>query len=111
MALSSDQGTIVTRDGGETWSSWYNQPTAQFYHVVTDDQFPYWVYGAPQDSVWPPTQSRGKYRSLNFHDWRPMDAGDENGYIAPDPLHSGVVFGGFVARQEFRNEHPPQMPP
>jgi photosystem II stability/assembly factor-like uncharacterized protein len=111
MILSSDQGTIVTRNGGETWSSWYNQPTAQFYHVVTDNQFPYWVYGAQQDSNSIATPSRSKYRSLNFHDWRPIDAGDENGYIAPDPLNPGVVFGGFVARQDFSNEQVRQMPP
>ena len=111
MILSCDQGAIVTRNGGETWSSWFNQPTAQFYHVVTDNQFPYWVYGAQQDSNSVATPSRSRYRSLNFHDWRPIDAGDENGYIAPDPLNPGVAFGGFVARQDFSNEQLQQMPP
>jgi photosystem II stability/assembly factor-like uncharacterized protein len=111
MAMSSDQGTLVTRNGGETWSSWYNQPTAQFYHVITDNRFPYWVYGAQQDSGSAATPSRSNYRSLNFHDWRPMEAGDENGYIAPDPLHPGVAFGGFVARQDFGDEQVQQMPP
>jgi photosystem II stability/assembly factor-like uncharacterized protein len=111
MALSSDQGTLVTRNGGETWSSWYNQPTAQFYHVITDNRFPYWVYGAQQDSGATTTSSRSKYRSLNFHDWRPMEAGDENGYIAPDPLNPGVVFGGTVARQDFSDEQIQQTPP
>jgi photosystem II stability/assembly factor-like uncharacterized protein len=111
MVLSSDQGTIVTRNGGETWSSWYNQPTAQFYHVVTDNRFPYWVYGAQQDSGSAATPSRSSYRSLNFHDWRPMEAGDENGYIAPDPLNPGVAFGGFVTRQDFGNEQIQQLPP
>jgi photosystem II stability/assembly factor-like uncharacterized protein len=111
MILSSDQGTIVTRNGGETWSSWFNQPTAQFYHVVTDNQFPYWVYGAQQDSNAIATPSRSRYRSLNFHDWRPIDAGDENGYIAPDPLNPGVVFGGTVARQDFGDEELQQLPP
>jgi len=111
MILSSDQGAIVTRNGGETWSSWFNQPTAQFYHVVTDNQFPYWVYGAQQDSGAAATPGRSRYRSLNFHDWRPMEAGDENGYIAPDPLNAGVLFGGFVARQDFGNEQVQQMPP
>jgi photosystem II stability/assembly factor-like uncharacterized protein len=111
MILSSDQGAAVTRNGGETWSSWFNQPTAQFYHVATDNQFPYWVYGAQQDSGAAATPSRSRYRSLNFHDWRPMDAGDENGYIAPDPLNSGVSFGGFVARQDFGNEQLQQLPP
>ncbi len=111
MILSSDQGTIVTRNGGETWSSWYNQPTAQFYHVVTDNQFPYWVYGAQQDSGSAAIPSRSKYRSLNFHDWRPIDAGDENGYIAPDPVNPGVIFGGFVARQDLGDEQIQQLPP
>jgi photosystem II stability/assembly factor-like uncharacterized protein len=111
MVLSSDQGTLVTRNGGETWSSWYNQPTAQFYHVVTDNHFPYWVYGAQQDSGSAAIPSRGRYRSLNFHDWRPMEAGDENGYIAPDPLNPGVAFGGFVARQDFDDEQIQHMPP
>ncbi len=111
MALSSDQGTIVTRNGGESWSSWYNQATSQFYHVITDNRFPYWVYGAQQDSGAAATPSRGKFRSLNFHDWRPMEAGDENGYIAPDPLNPGVVFGGFVTRQDLNNEQVQALPP
>jgi len=111
MALSSDQGTIITRNGGETWSSWYNQPTAQLYHVTTDNQFPYWVYGAQQDSGTVATPSRSKYRSHNFHDWRPIDAGGENGYIAPDPLNPGVVFGGTVARQDFSDEQVQELPP
>jgi photosystem II stability/assembly factor-like uncharacterized protein len=111
MALSSDQGTVVTRNGGETWSSWYNQATSQFYHLATDNRFPYWVYGAQQDSGALATPSRGKYRSPNFHDWRPMEAGDENGYIAPDPQNPGVVFGGFVARQDLSDEQIQQMPP
>jgi photosystem II stability/assembly factor-like uncharacterized protein len=111
MILGSDQGTVVTRNGGETWSSWYNQPTGQFYHVATDNRFPYWVYGAQQDSGAAATPSRSRYRSLNFHDWRPMEAGDENGYVAPDPLNPEVVYGGFVTRQDLRNEQIVQMPP
>jgi len=111
MALSSDQGTIITLNGGETWSSWYNQPTGQFYHVATDNRFPYWVFGAQQDSGTAATPSRGKYRSLNFHDWRPLEAGDENGYVAPDPLNPGVVFGGTLTRQDLNTEQVLQMPP
>ena len=111
MILGCDQGAIVSRNGGETWSSWFNQPTAQFYHVGTDNQFPYWVYGAQQDSNAIATPSRSRYLSLNFHDWRPMDAGGENGYIAPDPLNPGVVFGGTVARQDFSDEQVQEMPP
>lgn len=111
MVLSCDQGTIVTHNGGETWSSWYNQATGQFYHVATDNQFPYWVYGAQQDSGPAATPSRSKYRFLNFHDWRPLEAGDENGYIAPDPLNPGVIYGGFVSRQDFSDEQIQEMPP
>src|SRR5712664_360935 len=111
MILGSDQGAVVTLNGGETWSSWYNQPTGQFYHVATDNRFPYWVYGAQQDSGSAATPSRGNYRSLNFHDWRPMEAGDENGYVAPDPLNPEDVYGGFVTRQDLRNEQIVQTPP
>jgi photosystem II stability/assembly factor-like uncharacterized protein len=111
MILGSDQGAVVTRNGGETWSSWYNQATGQFYHVATDNRFPYWVYGAQQDSGAAATPSRSKYRSLNFHDWRSMEAGDENGYLAPDPLNPEVVYGGTVARQDLLHEQVVQMPP
>ena len=111
MILGCDQGAVVSVNGGETWSSWNNQATGQFYHVATDNQFPFWVYGAQQDSGPAATPSTSRYRSLNFHDWRPLEAGDENGYIAPDPLNAGVVFGGFVARQDLSNEQVHQLPP
>jgi len=111
MVLASDQGTIVTRNGGETWSSWYNQPTGQMYHVSTDNRFPYWVYGAQQDSGSIATPSRGNYRTLDIHDWRPLAAGDENGYIAPDPVNPGMIYGGFVTRQELNDEQIQQVPP
>ena len=111
MILSCDQGALVTRNGGETWSSWYNEPIGQFYHVSTDNRFPYWVYGAEQDSGAAATPSRSKYRSLNFHDWRPMEAGGENGYTAPDPLNPGVIYGGTVSRQDLNDEEVQAMPP
>ena len=111
MIMGCDQGAIVTRNSGETWSSWFNQPTGQFYHVNTDNRFPYWVYGAQQDSNAIATPSRSNYRSLNFHDWRPIEAGGENGYIAPDPLNRGVIYGGTVTRQDFSNEEIQMMPP
>jgi photosystem II stability/assembly factor-like uncharacterized protein len=111
MVLGCDQGVIVTRNGGETWSSWYNQPTGQFYHVATDNRFPYWVYGAQQDSGSAATPSRSNYRALNFHDWRPMEAGGESDYVAPDPLNPEIIYGGSVARQDFHNEEVQQIPP
>ncbi|MGC2802019.1 MAG: hypothetical protein WCA41_09300 [Candidatus Acidiferrum sp.] len=111
MILGCDQGVIVTRNGGETWSSWYNQPTGQFYHVATDNRFPYWVYGAQQDSGAAATASRSSSRALNFMDWRPMEAGGESDYTAPDPLNPEVVYGGTVTREDFHNEQAQQMPP
>jgi photosystem II stability/assembly factor-like uncharacterized protein len=111
MVLGCDQGVIVTRNGGETWSSWYNQATGQFYHVATDNRFPYWVYGAQQDSGAAATPSRGNYRGLNFHDWRPMEAGGESDYVAPDPMNPEIIYGGSVARQDFHNEEVQQIPP
>jgi len=93
MILASDQGTVVSVDGGETWSSWYNQPTAQFYHVVTDDQFPYHVYGAQQDSGSVDIASRSDSPEISFRNWR-ATAGGEAGYMAPDPLHPDLVIGG-----------------
>ena len=98
MVLASDQGTVVTVDGGRTWSSWYNQPTAQFYHVATDDRFPYWIYGAQQDSGAAATPVRTDYRAITQRDWREIAAGGENGYIVPDPADPDVVWGGSVAR-------------
>jgi len=111
MVLGCDQGVIVTRNGGETWSSWYNQPTGQFYHVATDNRFPYWVYGAQQDSGAAATPSRSSYRTLNFHDWRPMEAGGESDYVAPDPVNPEIIYGGSVTRQDFHNEEVQQIPP
>src|SRR5260221_7432779 len=111
MIMGCDQGAIVTRNAGEPWSSWFNQPTGQFYHVAVDNRFPYWVYGAQQDSDSAATPSRGNYRSLNFHDWRPLNAGGESGYIAADPLNPGVTFGATVTRQDFRDDQIQLMPP
>jgi photosystem II stability/assembly factor-like uncharacterized protein len=93
MILASDQGTVVSVDRGETWSSWYNQPTAQFYHVVTDSQFPYHVYGAQQDSGSVDIASRSDSPEISFRNWQ-ATAGGEAGYMAPDPLHPELVIGG-----------------
>jgi len=93
MIFGSDQGAGVSVDGGKNWSSWYNQPTAQFYHVAVDNQFPYRVYGAQQDSGAVSTTSRSDYGSINFRDWYTIGAG-ESGYIAPDPNDANIVYGG-----------------
>ncbi|HJS98502.1 MAG TPA: hypothetical protein VJ756_05375 [Terriglobales bacterium] len=93
MIVASDQGTTISVDDGQTWSSWYNQPTAQFYHVATDNQFPYKVYGAQQDSGTAGTLSRSDYGQITFRDWRPV-GGDEGGYIVPDPSDPNFVYAG-----------------
>lgn len=100
MILASDQGVIVSVNGGQTWSTWYNQPTGQFYHVATDNRFPYWIYGAQQDSGAAGTESRSTHRGISFRDWKPIGAGGENGYIAPDPLSPGIIYGGTVTRND-----------
>ena len=111
MILGSDQGAIVTLNGGETWSSWYNQPTAQLYHVITDSRFPYWVYGAQQDSGSAATPSRSTHRTIGPLDWRPVETGGENGYIAADPQDPYVIYGGTVSRQDLRAEEIQEIPP
>jgi photosystem II stability/assembly factor-like uncharacterized protein len=93
MILGADQGTVVTLDDGHTWSSWYNQPTAQFYHVSTDNRVPYWIYGAQQDSGTIGIPTRSNYGALTFRDWHPVGGG-ESGYIVPDPTNPDIVYGG-----------------
>ena len=93
VAFASDQGVGISLDGGETWSSWYNQPTAQFYHVITDNRWPYWIYGSQQDAGAVMTASRSDYGEITFRDWLPPGNG-ESGYIAPDPSDSTIVYGG-----------------
>jgi photosystem II stability/assembly factor-like uncharacterized protein len=92
MIVGSDQGATVTVDGGRTWSSWYNQPTAQFYHVITDDHFPYRVYGPQQGSGTAAVLSRSDYGQISFRDWMPVGGG-ESGYIVPD-ADGIMVYGG-----------------
>jgi len=92
ILLVSDQGALVTVNGGETWSSWYNQPTAQLYHVIADDAFPYRVYGGQQESGSVGISSRGNDGEITFREWHPVGV-IEYGYVAPDPLHPSIVYG------------------
>ncbi|HJQ26951.1 MAG TPA: YCF48-related protein [Blastocatellia bacterium] len=98
MILASDQGAVVSEDGAATWSSWYNQPTAQLYHVAADNRFPYWVTGAQQDSGSVGVPTRTTHAEISMHDWTPVCAGGESDYTAPDPLHPEILFGGRVTR-------------
>jgi len=97
IALSSDQGAVISVNGGETWSSWYNQPTAQFYHVTTDNRFPYWVYGAQQESGSVATLSRSDYGEISFRDWHLIGI-FEYGDIAIDPLDPNILYGDWLTR-------------
>ena len=98
MILASDQGAVVTEDGAQTWSSWYNQPIAQVYNVAADYRFPYWVSGSQQDSGAVGVVTRSNHSEISNRDWSPMCAGGESGYTAPDPLHPDILFGGTVTR-------------
>ena len=92
--LGSDQGAQITLNGGRTWSSWYNQPTAQIYHVATDNRFPYWVYGAQQDSGAAALPSRGANSDgITMQQFHEVSVGGESGMIAPDPDDPHIVYG------------------
>ncbi|HME00125.1 MAG TPA: glycoside hydrolase [Terriglobia bacterium] len=97
ILLGSDQGATISVNGGRTWSSWYNQPTAQFYHVITDNRFPYWVYGGQQESGSAGVASRGNDGAITFREFHPVGV-EEYGYVAPDPLHPNLIYGGKVTR-------------
>jgi photosystem II stability/assembly factor-like uncharacterized protein len=91
MVLGTDQGTTISLDRGQTWSTWYNQPTAQLYHVITDNQFPYVVYGAQQDSGTAAVLSRTDHGQITPRDWFPA-GGSESGYMAPDPKDPNIIY-------------------
>jgi photosystem II stability/assembly factor-like uncharacterized protein len=93
VLLTVDQGAVVTLNGGKTWSSWYNQPTAQMYHVAADNAFPYRVCSGQQESGSACVSSRGNYGAISDREWLPVGV-DEYGYVAPDPLDPDIVYGG-----------------
>jgi photosystem II stability/assembly factor-like uncharacterized protein len=101
MILGVDQGATITVNGGETWTSWYNQPTAQFYHVITDDRFPYWVYGGQQESGSAGVASRSDNGAISFREFRVVGV-EEYGYVAPDPLNPDLIYGGKATRYDWK---------
>ncbi|HEX7023975.1 MAG TPA: hypothetical protein VF187_04070, partial [Gemmatimonadales bacterium] len=101
ILLAADQGAIITVNGGTSWSSWYNQPTAQFYHVSADNAFPYRVCGGQQESGSACVASRGNDGQITFREWHPVGV-EEYGYVAPDPLDPDIVYGGKVTRYDRR---------
>ncbi len=101
MLFAVDQGAIITVNGGKTFSSWYNQATAQFYHVSTDNAFPYNVYGGQQENGSVGIASRSNDGQITFHDWHPVGV-EEYGYVAADPLDPNMIYGGKLTRYDKR---------
>ncbi len=114
MILATDQGTTISVDRGRTWSTWYNQPTAQLYHVITDNRFPYTVFGAQQDSGSAAVLSRTDHGQITTRDWFPAD-GSESGYIAPDPRDPNIFYFsgtyGSVSRFDLRTSFSQDVTP
>lgn len=93
MVLSSDQGTVVSVDGAKTWSTWYNQPTAEIYHVAADNRFPYWLYGAQQDSGAVGVSTWSRMGTLSFRNWEPTCLAGESATVIPDPKDGNLLYG------------------
>src|ERR1700722_16138321 len=93
MVLSSDQGTVVSVDGGRSWSTWYNQPTAEIYHVAADNRFPYWLYGAQQDSGGVGVSTWSREGVLSFRNWEPTCLAGESNTVVPDPEDGNILYG------------------
>ena len=107
MVIGDDGGAQTTYDGGETWSTYHNQPTAQFYRVTTDNSFPYKIYAAQQDNSTIRITHRNEGRSINEDDWEET-AGGESAHIAIDPLNNDIVYGGsydgFLTRYNHKKQ-------
>jgi photosystem II stability/assembly factor-like uncharacterized protein len=114
MINSNDGGANITQDGGQTWSTQYNQPTAQFYHVIADNRFPYYVYGAQQDNTTVAIASRTSHGVIEQGDWYTVGEA-ESGYVAPDPHDADIVYvggyGGDLSRLDRRTEQMQMVSP
>ncbi|HEV1286037.1 MAG TPA: glycoside hydrolase, partial [Bryobacteraceae bacterium] len=86
--------TVVSVDGGKSWSTWYNQPTAQIYHVAADNRFPYWLYGAQQDSGGVGVSTWSREGVLSFRNWEPTCQAGESNTVLPDPKDGNILYGG-----------------
>ena len=104
MINGNDGGAAISTNGGRTWSTLQNQPTAQFYHVITDTQFPYRVYGAQQDNTTVSIASRTSGGGIDQTDWYAVGGG-ESGYIAPDPRDPNIVYAGSYYGLMTRYDH------
>ncbi len=107
MVIADDGGAQVSYDGGENWSTYMNQPTAQFYRVTTDNHFPYRIYGAQQDNSTVRILHRTSGGSIGESDWE-STAGGESAHIAPNPVNPDIVYGGsydgYLSRVDHKND-------
>jgi len=104
MVIADDGGAQVSNDGGNNWSTYHNQPTAQFYRVSTDNEFPYRIYGAQQDNSTVRIYHRTSGNSITESDWEDS-AGGESAHLAPDPINSDIVYGGTFKGYMMRKDH------
>ena len=104
MAIADDGGAQISNDGGDNWTTYYNQPTAQFYRVTTDNHFPYRIYGAQQDNSTVRILHRTSGSGITERDWEPT-AGGESAHLAPDPKNSDIVYGGTYKGYMMREDH------
>ena len=100
----NDGGTTISTDGGRTWTSQLNQPTAQFYHVIADNRWPYYLYGAQQDNSTVGIATYDDEGVITMRDWYPVGGG-ESGYIAPDPRDGNIVYAGSDSATITRYDH------
>lgn len=104
MAIADDGGAQISNDGGVNWTTYHNQPTAQFYRVTTDNYFPYRIYGAQQDNSAIRISHRAAGKSITERDWEPT-AGGESAHLAPDPKNPDIVFGGTYKGYMMMKDH------
>jgi photosystem II stability/assembly factor-like uncharacterized protein len=104
MIIADDGGAQISFDGGENWTTYGNQPTAQYYRVTTDNHFPYRIYGAQQDNTTQRILHRTDGLSIGERDWEET-AGGESGFLAVDPTNNEVVFGGSYDGLLVRKNH------
>lgn len=102
MVIADDGGAQVSNDGGANWTTYHNQPTAQFYRVTTDNHFPYRIYGAQQDNTSVRIPHRSTGNAITERDWLALSIG-ESAHLAPDPLNDNIVYGsdykGYMSMQ------------
>jgi photosystem II stability/assembly factor-like uncharacterized protein len=114
LVVGTDQGTTISLNGGQTWSSWYNQPTAQLYHVITDNQFPYHIYGEQQDTGSLGIPNRTDHGLITNRDWF-MVGGGESGWLATDSANRNILYAsgiyGGVVRFDLRTSLSQQITP